>query len=429
MPKKIDRSVFLDAIRAKFGATNLITREQVVEICNDTGMTIPAWITNDPARRTMRGVYNIQDLMNPTASPAIILPIIANPPAPAVKPVKAAAKVAKVAKAEPLAPAFDASTVPVGNVVDTLEANFAMSTNTSSAPLTEGNLVPAKATGYVPFGHFADIRTIIGSKIFYPTFITGLSGNGKTMMVEQICALENRECVRVNVTRETDEDDLIGGFRLIDGHTVWQNGPVVVAMERGAILLLDEVDLGDAKLMCLQPVLEGKQIYLKKVNKVVRPAPGFTVVATANTKGKGSDDGRFIGTNVLNEAFLERFSVTFEQEYPGIKAEERILNNVLTAKGITDKDFTSKLVQWADVTRKSYMEGAVSEIISTRRLVHIIEAFAIFGQNRLKAIKLCLNRFDEDTKKAFLELYEKLDEKATTAVKPPATEQETETAF
>jgi MoxR-like ATPase len=251
---------------------------------------------------------------------------------------------------------------------------------------------------------------IIKSGKFYPTYITGLSGNGKTMMIEQICAQEKRELVRANITKETDEDDLIGGFRLIDGKTVWQNGPVIVAMERGAILLLDEVDLGDAKLMCLQPVLEGKPIYLKKINRVITPAAGFNILATANTKGKGSDDGRFIGTNVMNEAFLERFSITFEQEYPPLKTEAKILNNVLGASGIEDKDFADKLVNWADMIRKAFYDGAVSDIISTRRLVHICEAFAIFGQDREKAIKLCLNRFDVDTKNGFMDLYMKLDE-------------------
>jgi MoxR-like ATPase len=270
----------------------------------------------------------------------------------------------------------------------------------------------------VPFGNFTDVRQIINSRKFYPMYVTGLSGNGKTMMIEQVCAVEKREMIRVNVTIETDEDDLLGGFRLVDGRTVWQNGPVIVAMERGAVLLIDEVDLGSNKLMCLQPVLEGKPVYLKKINKVITPMPGFNIVATANTKGKGSDDGRFIGTNIMNEAFLERFSITMEQEYPSIKTEEKILSNVLGASGIEDKDFVSKLVQWADVIRKSFYEGAVSEIISTRRLVHICEAFIIFGQKREKAIQLCLNRFDIDTKNSFLDLYKKLDETINPIVTP-----------
>ena len=272
------------------------------------------------------------------------------------------------------------------------------------------SLVPEKATGYVPFGNFADVRSIIKSKKFYPSYITGLSGNGKTMMVEQVCAQEKRELVRVNITIETDEDDLIGGFRLINGETVWQDGPVITAMTRGAVLLLDEVDLGSNKMMCLQPVLEGKSIFLKKINRLVHPEKGFNVIATANTKGKGSDDGRFIGTNVMNEAFLERFSITMEQEYPPMKTETKILNNVLAASEIDAKDFVDRLVSWADVIRKSFYEGALSEIISTRRLVHICEAYAIFNQNRVKAIELCLNRFDVDTKNAFMELYKKIDE-------------------
>jgi MoxR-like ATPase len=224
-------------------------------------------------------------------------------------------------------------------------------------------------------------------------------------MIEQVCAVEKRECVRVNITIDTDEDDLLGGFRLVNGQTVWQNGPVITAMERGAVLLLDEVDLGSNKLMCLQPILEGRPIYLKKINKVISPAPGFTIFATANTKGRGSDDGRFIGTNVMNEAFLERFSVTLDQEYPALKVETKILMNL-----IDDKLFVDKLVSWADVIRKSFKEGAVSDIISTRRLVHICKAYLIFNRDREKAINLCLNRFDIDTKTSFMDLYKKLDE-------------------
>jgi midasin (ATPase involved in ribosome maturation) len=272
------------------------------------------------------------------------------------------------------------------------------------------SLIPDKANGYVPFGHFSDVRSIIKSGKFYPVYVTGLSGNGKTMMIEQVCAVEKRECVRVNITIETDEDDLIGGFRLIDGKTVWHNGPVIQAMERGAVLLLDEIDLGSNKLMCLQPVLEGKSVYLKKINRLITPVSGFNIIATANTKGKGSDDGRFIGTNVMNEAFLERFSITLEQEYPNDKTETKILKNVLSSSNIEDNEFVKKLVSWADVIRKSFAEGAVSDIISTRRLVHICEAYAIFNRDREKAVQLCLNRFDTDTKNSFLDLYKKLDE-------------------
>jgi MoxR-like ATPase len=248
--------------------------------------------------------------------------------------------------------------------------------------------------------------------MFYPVFITGLSGNGKTMGVTQACAENKRELIRVNITIETDEDDLLGGYRLKDGQTVWQNGPVIEAMERGAVLLLDEIDLASNKIMCLQPILEGSGVFVKKINRFVKPADGFNVVATANTKGQGSDDGKFIGTNVLNEAFLERFPITFEQQYPTAKIEEKILVKTLEKAGKKDAEFCNKLVTWADVIRKTYFDGGVDEIISTRRLVHIIQAFAIFNQ-KLKAIEVCTNRFDDDTKNSFMELYQKVDAGAT----------------
>jgi len=270
------------------------------------------------------------------------------------------------------------------------------------------NLVPQKDEGFVPFGNFTDLKKILGSGIFYPVFITGMSGNGKTFSVEQACALLNKELIRVNITIETDEDDLIGGFRLVDGNTVWHNGPVIEALERGAVLLLDEVDLASNKILCLQSILEGKGVFLKKTGRYVNPAPGFTVVATANTKGKGSDDGRFIGTNVLNEAFLERFALTFEQEYPTPSVEAKILS-----KMCDDDEFVTRLVDWADIIRKTFNDGGIDEIISTRRLVHIINAYKIFGK-RMKAIQSCVNRFDDETKESFLSLYEKIDDKVDT---------------
>tara|TARA_R100000005_G_scaffold72805_2_gene40132 strand:- start:342 stop:1391 length:1050 start_codon:yes stop_codon:yes gene_type:complete len=266
------------------------------------------------------------------------------------------------------------------------------------------SLIPQKDSNFVQFGNFKDLKNIIGSRSFFPVFITGLSGNGKTMGVEQSCAQLNRELIRVNITIETDEDDLIGGFRLVDGNTVWHNGPVIEALERGAVLLLDEIDLASNKILCLQSVLEGKGVFLKKIGKYVKPAPGFTVVATANTKGKGSDDGRFIGTNVLNEAFLERFPITFEQAYPTVATETKILNNICS-----DEKFCKHLADWADIIRKTFYDGGVDEVISTRRLVHIVQAFNIFG-DKLKSIQVCLNRFDDETKQAFLDLYDKVDE-------------------
>ena len=274
-----------------------------------------------------------------------------------------------------------------------------------------GNIVPDKDPVFVPWGYFKDIKKIVSSKAFYPIFVTGLSGNGKTMNVSQACAAANRECIRVNITIETDEDDLLGGYRLQDGQTVWQDGPVIEAMKRGALLLLDEIDLASNKIMCLQPILEGNGVFLKKINQFVKPAKGFNVIATANTKGQGSDDGKFIGTNILNEAFLERFPITIEQAYPTNKIEEKILLNVMSDKGLTkdvDSEFAKSLVTWADIIRKTYYEGGVDELISTRRLVHIVEAFSIF-KNKMKAIEMCTNRFDLDTKTSFLDLYTKID--------------------
>ncbi len=275
-------------------------------------------------------------------------------------------------------------------------------------PPVEQNLIPDKDDTFVKFGNFADVKKIIQSRLFYPTFITGLSGNGKTFSVEQACAQLKRELIRVNITIETDEDDLIGGFRLVDGNTAWHNGPVIEALERGAILLLDEIDLASNKILCLQSILEGKGVFLKKIGRWVKPAAGFNVIATANTKGKGSDDGRFIGTNVLNEAFLERFPVTFEQSYPGAATEQKILEGIALDLGVEDRDFCKRLVDWADIIRKTFFDGGIEEIISTRRLVHIIRAYSIF-QDKAKAIQVCVNRFDDETKQAFLELYDKVD--------------------
>ena len=297
--------------------------------------------------------------------------------------------------------------------VDTTDTKISNDTKAAYivSSLTD-NVVPAKDTDFVNFGNYADIKNIVKSKKFYPVFITGLSGNGKTLAVTQACAESKREMIRCNITIETDEDDLLGGYRLKDGQTVWQNGPVIEAMERGAVLLLDEIDLASNKIMCLQPILEGSGVYVKKINKFVKPKLGFNVIATANTKGQGSDDGKFIGTNVLNEAFLERFPVTFEQQYPTAKVEEKIVAQKLASAGKRDQKFAHNLVTWADVIRKTYIDGGCDEIISTRRLVHIAEAYGIF-KNKMKAISVCTNRFDEDTKSSFTDLYTKVDSGAS----------------
>lgn len=397
MPKIVDRQAFIVAALKKFGGISTITRTQIAALCEDEKMDWPFWLTNDKSLRAGRGIYQLAE---------------ADPTDEVFIDDETEAEVEPVAEDIPLAAAAMAPSV-AENVVPFPEANK------EALPEITG-IIPTRVTGYVPFGHFKDVQTIIKSRRYYPIYVTGLSGNGKTMMIEQVCAVEKRECIRVNITIETDEDDLLGGFRLIEGQTVWQDGPVVTAMERGAVLLLDEVDLGSNKMMCLQPVLEGKGVYLKKVNRLVKPAAGFTVVATANTKGKGSEDGRFIGTNVMNEAFLERFSITLEQEYPSLRVEEKILTKLLRSLGADDPEFAEMLVKWADISRKSFYEGATTELISTRRLVHICEAFAIFGQKREKSINLCLNRFDADTKKALLALYQKVDENSAKNEDPPS---------
>ena len=274
------------------------------------------------------------------------------------------------------------------------------------------NLVPDSDSTYVPFGFHKDLVNIIKSGMFYPTFICGLSGNGKTMMVEQVCAKLKKEAIRVNISIETDEDDLIGGNTLVDGNVVYREGPVLTAMKRGAILILDEIDRGSNKLMCLQAILEGKPYFNKKSGEVVTPATGFNVIATANTKGRGSDDGKFMGAQVLDEAFLERFAITVEQEYPSSVQEKKIVMNKMGVAECVDEDFADKLVMWADIIRKTFYEGGIDELVSTRRLEHIVKAYAMFS-DRLKAIQLCGNRFDTDTKSAFIDLYTKVDAGAT----------------
>jgi hypothetical protein len=282
---------------------------------------------------------------------------------------------------------------------------------TASVNMIDDNvkIIPEKMPNYVPFGHAKDVKNIINSKMFFPFFVTGLSGNGKTLMIEQTCAQLNRELFRVNITIETDEDDLMGGHTLQNGNIIFREGPVIKAMRKGAVLLLDEVDLGSNKMMCLQSVLEGKGYLIKKTGEWVTPTPGFTVVATANTKGQGSEDGKFIGTQIMNEAMLERFAITMQQEYPPVTTERNILKQEMALTGDVDEDFVKKLVDWADIIRKTYYEGAIDDVITTRRLVHIVSAYKMFG-DKLKAITMCISRFDEETRNAVLDLYTKVDD-------------------
>ena len=356
---------FIELCYKEFGDIKEITRAQLVQVEKKHKVSFPQWLVSNKDLKVKKGLFKM-----PSGSDTDV-----STPTNAMEDV----------------------------VKDTTkkEAAYVVSSLT-------GNITPNKDKNFVSFGNYPDVKNIIKSNRFYPVFITGLSGNGKTMSVTQACADLKRELIRVNITIETDEDDLLGGFRLKDGQTVWSNGPIIEAMERGAVLLLDEIDLASNKIMCLQPVLEGSGIFVKKINKWIQPKQGFNVVATANTKGQGSEDGKFIGTNVLNEAFLERFPVTFEQKYPSVKIENKILNNTLKSYGKSDVKFIDKLTTWADVIRKTYFDGGVDEIISTRRLVHITQAYAIFN-NKMKAIEMCTNRFDDDTKNSFVELYTKVD--------------------
>ena len=361
---------FVDLAAAKYGEGATLAMSDVTSIREEHGLGWPSWFVRPPYR-VGRGLFKLP-VEGESITPIISKPIVRE------------------------------------SVVEETQAVMAYHNPTES-------LVPSKDPLYVPFGHFNDIYSIVKSGLYYPAFVTGLSGNGKTFMIEQACAKAKREFFRVNITVETDEDDLLGHYALIDGNTVWQDGPVVKAMERGAVLLLDEIDLASSKIMCLQPVLEGNGVFLKKVNRFVSPSKGFTVLATANTKGKGSEDGRFIGTNILNEAFLERFPITVEQEYPAMSVERKILDKVFASLDVDAGDFSERLVTWADIIRKTFYEGGIDEIIATRRLVHIANAYAIFG-DRKKAIELCIARFDEDTKTSFLDLYSKVDEEVSNAM-------------
>ena len=378
MPTTYDSQFHLDNIVEKY--CKKLDADMVKAYCNDHPIgyqTITKFLNK---YKTKRGHWNVT-----------------------VKQAKQALEQSYVAPSAPVQPL---PTQPVGLAKTTVDIE---------------NLVPETDPNFVKFGNFPDLKRVIQSGLFYPVFITGMSGNGKTLGVEQACSETGRELIRVNITVETDEDDLIGGFRLVNGQTVWHNGAVIEALERGAILLLDEIDLASNKIMCLQSILEGKGVFLKKIGEYIKPKDGFNIIATANTKGKGSDDGRFIGTNVLNEAFLERFPITFEQEYPTVKTEIKILTALSESLKIPmigeHTKFIKHLCDWSDIVRRTFKEGGVDEIISTRRLTHIIRAYSIFG-NKEKAVQICLNRFDDETKESFWSLYTKLDDTVVTDSNP-----------
>lgn len=375
------QKALIEALMETYG--NVVTMKQVNEYVAERNLPAAHFVFKEGfSTLVSRGQYRIGD------------------PAPVAAPKK---KVVSAAVAEAAAPVEMAAAPAMVAQVVTMHTKRALNLTESFVPETDPN--------FVPFGFYTSLKKIIASGIFYPIYVTGLSGNGKTLMIEQVCASLGRECVRVNITKRTDEMDLIGTYELIDGNSIRREGPVITAMRRGAVLLLDETDYGSEDILCLNGVLEGKPYFDKKTGEVIHPTKGFTVIATANTKGKGCDDGRFIGANVLNEAFLERFAITVEQEYPDPKTETRILNKTFASYGVTDEEFVEKLVAWAGAIRKSFDDGAVDEIISTRRLVHIAKAYSIFN-NRKKSIELCLNRFDAETKISFLDLYTKIDAKA-----------------
>ena len=376
-----NRVALVEAVRAIYGKNaESVTRKELQSIVDVEPRvhSWPTWLVNNDDLRLDRGLYILPEVNGVYNDKLGVL---------------------KVGKEVPVSEMI----TPEASALTTVS----LATNVEVQD-EQDSYVPAKHSGYVTWGNFNTVRDVLKSRTFYPMFITGLSGNGKTLMVQENCARLKREFVRANITIETDEDDLIGGFRLLNGETVWHDGPVITAMKRGAVLLLDEIDLASNKIMCLQPVLEGSSIYIKKIGKWVHPADGFTVIATANTKGQGSDDGRFIVTNVLNEAFLERFPITLEQSYPGNKMEEKILTNEFSKSDKTEPELVTNLVRWADVIRKTFSEGGCDEIISPRRLVHIVNAYNIFN-DKMTAIQLTVNRFDDETKESFLDLFTKID--------------------
>ena len=362
---------FVKCAEDLYGTGSVLTREGIQHVCEENDLSFPYWFVTKTEYRADRGRYKLPDIGTKQ-------------------------KVAQVTE--------QPEELVVQNVVALRQPKLVDESDVS---------IPTKYPDYVPFGFFNDLRNILKSGDFYPVFITGLSGNGKTLMVEQVCAELARECIRVNISIETDESDLLGGPTLVNGNVVNRDGPVLQAMKRGAVLLIDEVDRGSNKLMCLQGILEGKPYYNKKSGEMVYPKDGFTVVATANTKGRGSEEGKYL-SQILDDAFLERFPITVEQEYPDSKTEKKILKPL-----IADEEFVDRLVQWADIVRQSADQGAVDEIISTRRLVHIAKAYKIF-KDRLKAIQLCVARFDDETKEAFMDLYTKVDAKASVKDVAPA---------
>ena len=386
--KQEDRTRLQEALVAQDNGTSVFTRKQIIEIATGLGIGFPAWLLNKPTFKVDRGVYNLAPMFQGSAL--------------------------NVQTAPMAAPRVPLEVVETQLPAEVVQAKLRVEVE---------DLIPGKDKTFVPFGFYRDLKKVLQGNLFYPIFISGLSGNGKTTMAEQVCAALKREAIRVNISIETDEDDLIGGNTLVDGNVVYREGPVLTAMKRGAVLILDEIDRGSNKLMCLQAILEGKPYFNKKTGETITPVPGFNIVATANTKGRGSDDGKFISANILDEAFLERFAITVEQEYPTMATEKKIVIKKMEKVNNVDEGFATHLVTWSDVIRKTYYEGAIDELISTRRLEHIVNAYAVFGDKK-KAVQLCVNRFDDDTKTAFIDLYTKVDPTVELTEPTEDTEQE-----
>ena len=386
--KQEDRTRLQEALVAQDNGTSVFTRKQIIEIATGLGIGFPAWLLNKPTFKVDRGVYNLAPMFQGSAL--------------------------NVQTAPMAAPRVPLEVVETQLPAEVVQAKLRVEVE---------DLIPGNDKTFVPFGFYRDLKKVLQGNLFYPIFISGLSGNGKTTMAEQVCAALKREAIRVNISIETDEDDLIGGNTLVDGNVVYREGPVLTAMKRGAVLILDEIDRGSNKLMCLQAILEGKPYFNKKTGETITPVPGFNIVATANTKGRGSDDGKFISANILDEAFLERFAITVEQEYPTMATEKKIVIKKMEKVNNVDEGFATHLVTWSDVIRKTYYEGAIDELISTRRLEHIVNAYAVFGDKK-KAVQLCVNRFDDDTKQAFIDLYTKVDPTVTLDEEDEGSEQE-----
>lgn len=401
---------FVSAL-ASITTVSPVKRSDLVAAAQKVGMAFPpAWIVKDSSRNAGRGLFHVPEVAGGSMTQHIV---------PADNIPASLAHAIPAPKSSPVVQAVRGASNPVQTVEHAKILGMTGGERTT--------LIPDKIDTYVPWGHFSAIEAIIRSRLFSPIFITGLSGNGKTTMVEQVCAKVKRECFRVNITAETDESDLLGSFGLVDGNTVWQDGPVTLALKSGAVLLLDEIDLGTDKIMCLQSVLEGKGVMLKKIGQFVHPADGFTVIATANTKGKGDDHGRFAGTRILNEAFLDRFDFTYEQDYASKATEKKILLKKMAKFGKVDDQFAENLVRWAEIIRASYDDGAIDEIITTRRLEGVCKAFSIFN-DRMEAVKMCVARFDEATRTGMLDAYTKVDAAVNLATAPAPTDAATPAA-